>query len=150
MKLLSFLACFTASALAQRIAIGAPARFSTVARGSNITVEVDKPNALTGSKDIAIVIGLVSCNGHEKNECASFDVTQVVGQILYSGPYKPQYETQQPGVPFKPPYQNFTVQVPATFQKGQASLSVSHFSLVGAGPYPFLDVQNTTLIVQSA
>lgn len=43
MKSFLALACFAASALAQRISIGAPAAMTTIARGSNITIEIDKP-----------------------------------------------------------------------------------------------------------
>ncbi|OBZ68681.1 hypothetical protein A0H81_11015 [Grifola frondosa] len=146
MKSLFVLACLAASALAQGCAIGAPAEFSTVTPGSNITVEVDRPDTLTGSQEIAIVIGLATCVGRVDNECATFNVSEVLGQILYSGPYDPQFHFDEPS---KPPYQNFTVQVPTSLPNGQASLSVSHFSLIGAGPFPFLEVLNTTLIVES-
>ncbi|EMD40034.1 hypothetical protein CERSUDRAFT_81333 [Gelatoporia subvermispora B] len=135
-----------ASVLAQNIQIGGPAEFASITAGSNITVEVDRPDSLTGSQEVAIVIALNSCSGHPDNSCASFDVTQDLGHILYSGPYDPEFH-QGAGLPNKPPYQNFSVQVPSNLPAGEAALTVSHFSLVGAGPFPFFEVKNITLTV---
>ncbi|KAI8978859.1 hypothetical protein BD414DRAFT_516807 [Trametes punicea] len=137
------------AALGQRIAIAAPAEWSTIQPGQNITVEVDRPMTLTGSQEVAIAIGIWPCagSGSDANRtCAEMDVTQVLGDVLYAGPYNPQL---QQGQEEKPPYQNFTVTVPSTFTDGQVSLGVAHFSLVGAGPMPFMEVANITLIVQS-
>ncbi|OJT12816.1 hypothetical protein TRAPUB_10651 [Trametes pubescens] len=142
-------AYFALVALGQRIAIGAPTEWATVKPGSNITVEVDRPMTLTGSDEVAIAIGLWPCAGFgdEANRtCAEMDVTQVLGNVLYTGTYAPQLP---PPPEFeKPPYQNFTVTVPANFATGQASLGVAHFSLVGASAMPFLEVANITLIIQ--
>ena len=70
------------------------------------------------------------------------------------------------GVPSKPPHQNFTVLVPSSIEKGPAQLGVFHVSLVGvsflfwgaffkcnqlyrqAGPEPFSEVLNITLVIQ--
>ncbi|KAJ3480084.1 hypothetical protein NLI96_g8601 [Meripilus lineatus] len=140
---LTTLIAATASA-AQTIAIGAPLERTSISPGSSMTVEVDRPNSLTGSQEIAIVIALSSCAS--RGGCANYDVTQILGSVLYSGPYAPAYQTV-PGAGWKPPYQNFTVKVPESLPKGQASLTVSHFSLIGAGPYPSLEVRNVTLNV---
>ncbi|OSD07596.1 hypothetical protein PYCCODRAFT_1463824 [Trametes coccinea BRFM310] len=132
------------AALGQRIAIGAPADLTTVHPGQNITVEVDRPMTLSSSQEVAIVIGFWNCNGHP---CSDMDVTEVMGNVVYSGPYNPKLQEGQEAE--KPPYQNFTVTVPSTFEDGQASLNVAHFSLIGAGLEPFLEVANVTLNVQS-
>ncbi|KAI0337054.1 hypothetical protein BDW22DRAFT_1340557 [Trametopsis cervina] len=134
------------AAAAQGIAIGAPAPGSTLTHGQNITVEVDKPNSLTGSTDVAIVIALRSCTIFQSSSCDQFDPSEVLGNILYYGPYSPNYQNV-PGQGFKPPYQNFTVNVPNAFQPGPAVLSVSHFVLLGAGPQAILDIVNTTVNV---
>ncbi|KAI0669158.1 hypothetical protein C8Q78DRAFT_978246 [Trametes maxima] len=137
-------------AFGQRIAIGAPAEWSTVQPGDNITVEVDRPMTLTGSQEVAIAIGLWSCAGYGESAnrtCADIDVTQVLGNVVYSGVYTPKLQQGQEA--YKPPYQNFTITVPSTMSPGQSSLSVAHFSLVGAGAMPFMEVANITLIVQS-
>ncbi|KAI0075758.1 hypothetical protein K474DRAFT_1559154, partial [Panus rudis PR-1116 ss-1] len=133
-----------ASAFAQRIAIGAPADQASISPGQSITVEVDRPNSLTGSQEVAIAITLVSCTSFPDGQCGSVDTSQRLGTTLYSGSYNPQY---QQGAFSKPPHQNFTVTVPETIAQGQASLSVVHLSLVGAGPFPFLEVANRTLNV---
>lgn len=129
MRSLFTLAALVATAFAQGIAIGGPLEGSSISPGSNITVEVDRPNTLTGSQEVAIVIGLLSCAS--RGTCDTFDVTEVIGSILYVGPYAPAYQPATPGIAWKPPYQNFSVQVPVGIPKGPASLTVSHFSLVG-------------------
>ncbi|OCH88448.1 hypothetical protein OBBRIDRAFT_795216 [Obba rivulosa] len=136
-----------ASVFAQSIQIGAPVEFSSITPGTNITVEVDRPDTLTGSQEVAIVIALNSCVGPGLDgSCASFDVTQDLGTVLYSGPYDPEFH-DVPGLPNKPPYQNFSVQVPSSLPQGEAALTVSHFSLIGLGPFPNLEVKNITLNV---
>ncbi|KAI0647687.1 hypothetical protein C8Q79DRAFT_524245 [Trametes meyenii] len=154
MNALLYLFTFTYLVLAafgQRIAIGAPAEWSTIRPGENITVEVDRPMTLTGSQEVAVAIGLWSCAGYGEESanrtCADIDVTQVLGNVVYSGVYAPKLQQGQEA--YKSPYQNFTVTVPSTFTAGQVSLGVAHFSLVGAGAMPFMEVANITLIVQS-
>ncbi|KAF7304346.1 hypothetical protein HMN09_00836500 [Mycena chlorophos] len=144
MKLLASLAAFACllplGALAQNTAIGYPPANTTVSPGSNITVEVDRPNSLTGSQEVAAVLGVVSCAG--RPVCP--DPTDVMGSILYSGPFNPQYQTNAQGLP---PHQNFTVTIPATIAKGPAQLNLAHFSLVGAGFWPYLETHNISLFV---
>ncbi|KAF7368829.1 hypothetical protein MVEN_00208100 [Mycena venus] len=127
MKLLNCLALsvMLTTAFAQRAAIGAPADGSTVQRGSNITVEIDRPDTLTGSTEVALRL------------------RRPWGTILYDGPFDPEFHT---GVS-KPPHQNFTVQIPSSSQTGKAQLGVAHFSLVGASQFPFLETFNITLNV---
>ncbi|EMD40033.1 hypothetical protein CERSUDRAFT_92525 [Gelatoporia subvermispora B] len=139
---LALLAAFTE---AQTISIGAPLAYSTIAAGSNITVQVVRPSTLTGSQEVAVVIALNSCTEHPDNSCSSFDVTQDLGHVMYTGPFAPTYQTASPQ---SQPAQNFTILVPSAMPQGEMALTVSHFSLVGAGPYPSLEVKNITLIVQ--
>jgi hypothetical protein len=82
-------------------------------------------NSLTGSHEVAIVIGLQSC---VSNLCADFAPSDYLGSLLYSGPFNPQYA---PGQAEKPPHQNFTVTVPSYISKGAARVSVAHWSLIG-------------------
>ncbi|CAL1712135.1 unnamed protein product [Somion occarium] len=140
MKSFFVLAALVASTLAQRIAIGAPADGTKVPAGTSLTVEVDRPNSLTGSQEVAIAIGLSSCSRFPNGSCGSVDTSQILGTILYAGGYSPKFVESN-----KPPYQNFSVDIPPNFPLGDASLTVSHFSLVGAGPFPFLETQNTTV-----
>ncbi|KAI0632500.1 hypothetical protein C8Q77DRAFT_1074440 [Trametes polyzona] len=151
------LAYLTIAALGQRIAIGAPAEWSTFAPGSNITVEVDRPMTLTGSQEVAIAIGLWPCAGYgdaANRTCAEMDVTQVLGDVLYAGPYAPKLP-QEPS--YKPPHQNFTITIPPNFATGQASLGVAHFAIIGVGlsspqqrasSMPFMEVVNMTVLIQ--
>ncbi|KAJ7143709.1 hypothetical protein C8R44DRAFT_657321 [Mycena epipterygia] len=89
MKLFRLMLCgmFTA-AFAQSIKIGAPVRGSTVHRGSKVVVEVDRPDTLTGSTEVAIVIGFQSCSQYP---CSS--PMDRIGNILYNGSYDPQFHT---------------------------------------------------------
>jgi hypothetical protein len=143
MKFLSTIAVvtiFATATLAQNIVIGAPTKNTKVSPGQNITVEVKKPvsyifrldvldqslhislqTSLTASQDIAIVIGMNTCN----DTCPS---SSQLGQIVHQGPYMPQPTQQGFAV------QNFTVQVPSTFKTGsQVIMQIVDFSLVEAG-----------------
>ncbi|KAJ7244431.1 hypothetical protein B0H12DRAFT_1309555 [Mycena haematopus] len=142
MKLLSLLplSAMLTIAFAQRADIGAPADGSTVRRGSKIIVEIDRPDTLTGSTEVAIIVGLWHCGGSE-SVCPP--PSEVLGTILYNGPYAPEFHNSDS----KPPYQNFTVKIPLDAPIGKAQLGVAHLSLVGAGPFPFLETFNITLNV---
>lgn len=78
---------------------------------------------------MAIAIGLVSCSEFP-NGCASVDVTEVLGDVLYAGPYSPQRHEA-----VKPPYQNFSLYIPESFTAGEASLAVAHFVLTGVSDF---------------
>ncbi|KAF8170932.1 hypothetical protein BJ912DRAFT_996409 [Pholiota molesta] len=133
-------ALFVGSALAQGIAIGFPADGTLVTAGSSITVEIDRPDTLTPSTDVALVLAIISCRN---TTCLPPD--DVLGSILYNGPYNPQFSST---ARTKPPHQNFTVTIPAAIENGNAQLAAFHVSLVGAGPYPLTQIRNITLIVQ--
>ncbi|KAF5317566.1 hypothetical protein D9619_013213 [Psilocybe cf. subviscida] len=129
------------SAVAQTIQIGAaPKDMSVIHPGEKLLVEVDRPNSLSGSTEVAIVIALNSCHN---TTCVS-PPDAILGNILYNGPYKPQFHSDAVG---KPPHQNFTVTVPSTIEKGNAQLVVYHVALIGAGPSPFTEFRNLTLKV---
>ncbi|KAJ7434501.1 hypothetical protein B0H11DRAFT_2040660 [Mycena galericulata] len=132
------------AAFAQSCDIGAPADGATVTPGTNITVEVDRPDTLTGSTEVAVVIGFLSCGGFYAQNCPP--PSEILGEILYLGPYDPEFQ-YGPGLPNKPPYQNFTVAIPASAPTGPAQISVIHFSLVGASLGPYLQCLNVTVNV---
>ncbi|KAJ7588191.1 hypothetical protein C8J56DRAFT_785829 [Mycena floridula] len=126
MKFLSTIfaiATFCACISAQSVFIGFPSDGSTITAGTNMTVEVDRPDTLSGSEEVAIVIGFTSCSPN----CAAPDL--ILGNILYNGPYAPKFQTTAPGS--KPPHQNFTVTIPAAAQAGKAQLNLAHFFLLG-------------------
>ncbi|KAJ3490653.1 hypothetical protein NLI96_g1283 [Meripilus lineatus] len=141
MKFIAVVAALATTALAQSIAIGVPAAGSNIFPGESLNVEVDLPQTLTGTREVAIAIGLLSCNQFG-GDCGNIDVSQDLGTILFSGDYNPQLSD-----PSKPPFQHFSVPVPVSLPIGTASLNVAHFSLVGAGPEAFFEVKNITLNV---
>jgi len=124
---------FATLSLAQSVQIGAPARGATYRPGHRITVEVDRPDSLEGSDEVAVVIALFPCES--ATSCPGPE--NELGDILYNGPYNPQFHNV-PGLPPKPPHQNFTVTVPDTFPSGSAQLGVVHLCLTGAAPYAYL------------
>ncbi|PIL22936.1 hypothetical protein GSI_15632 [Ganoderma sinense ZZ0214-1] len=145
MKFALALVAFAASALAQHIEIGTPNNFAEVKAGSKITVEVNRPNSLTASTEVGIAIGLWPCGGPKgTSKCASTDVSQVLGNVVYTGSYKAVYDSAQPS---KPPHQTFEVTVPTSFSKGEVSLGVAHLFLMGAGSEPVYEFVNTTLVI---
>ncbi|KAG2366080.1 hypothetical protein BDR07DRAFT_1449564 [Suillus spraguei] len=151
MKSVLSLALFAASALAQGAAIGYPPQGLSVSPGSNLTVQVERPDTLTGSEEVAVVIGIQSCPG---TPCIS--PADYMGQILYNGPFNPQFhEPYNP--PYEnftfpenmpgPPYENFTVQIPDGIASGTALIGVVHVTLVALSLYPLLETLNTTITI---
>ena len=83
-------------------------------------------DSLTGSRDVSIAIGLLSCTGRAPSgTCDGIDSAWMMGDILYAGAYAPV----APSVGNA--FENFPVTVPADFQPGPAVLAVAHFALVG-------------------
>jgi hypothetical protein len=129
------------SVCAQGAFINLPAPGSDITAGANFTVQIGLPvsfqarilesilfnnpvhpqDNLTGSKEIAIVIAIQSC---PTGNC--LPVSEDMGTILYAGPFNPQF-----GSGAFDPYEDFSVQVPASFATGQAQLGLAHFNLVG-------------------
>ncbi|KAG1725702.1 uncharacterized protein EDB91DRAFT_1167562 [Suillus paluster] len=137
MKSVLSLALLAVSAFAQNAAIGYPPQGLSVSPGSSLTVQVERPNTLSSTEEVAVVIGLQSCPGTPCIDPADF-----MGQILYNGPFNPQYQG-----PLGPPYQNFTVQIPSSIASGTALLGVAHVALIGAGFSPSLETLNRTITI---
>jgi len=143
MKFFAVLPALIASAIAQRVFINSPADGSTIKAGKDLTVEVVRPDSLTGSTEVAIVISIVPCNAD--GSCP--DPSQRLGTTLYNGSYHPEFPTHP--TPLNAPEQNFTVTVPSSLAGDKALLSVVHLSLVGAGPFPFFEIVNNTVNVSN-
>ncbi|KAJ4490117.1 hypothetical protein J3R30DRAFT_3277245 [Lentinula aciculospora] len=137
----SLLAIAITSVIAQSANIGAPEDMSQVAAGSNFTVTIDRPDSLTGSTEVALVIALLSC---ASNPCPG--PSEELGTVLYNGPFDPEFTTE-PGTTSLPPHENFTLTVPSAFSKGNAQLGVAHFYLLGASVAPILETFNTTIVI---
>ncbi|KAL2842898.1 hypothetical protein BJY01DRAFT_199413 [Aspergillus pseudoustus] len=137
MKTFAFLS-LAATALAQSVSVSLPAAQSNqIQAGSDLVVQVIRPNSLTGSEEIGVAIGIRNC---PTLPCAPAE--SVLGTVLYNGPYDPEYHEVG-----NQPYENFTVTVPETLQTGRAIIGVAHATLIGAGPWPFLEVVNVTATV---
>ncbi|KAI2787699.1 hypothetical protein POX_f08074 [Penicillium oxalicum] len=94
---------FIGMALSQSIEIGLPAPNQRLSKGANVTVQIQRPNNQSGSKEMAVAIGIYSC---PTSECFTPDET--MGTILYVGSFDPKYHEFN-----LPPYQNFTVKLPS-------------------------------------
>ncbi|KAJ3776256.1 hypothetical protein EV361DRAFT_920194 [Lentinula raphanica] len=140
-SLFSLVAIATA-VVAQSANIGAPPDMTQVAAGSSFTVMIERPDSQDPSIEVAVVIGLLSCASTPCNG-PSEDLGSV---ILYNGPFHPQF-VQGPGIPNLPPYENFTITVPSSFEKGNAQLGVAHVFLEGLALTPELETFNTTIVV---
>ncbi|KAH1277957.1 hypothetical protein KXW35_003733 [Aspergillus fumigatus] len=137
MKVPCFLLFLAATVSAQRVAVGLPAEGEKLAPGSSTVVQIQRPGSLTGSQEIAVAIGLSSC---ADSTCHSPE--DVMGTIVYNGPFRPEHHESS-----LPPYQNFSVNVPEAFATGTAQLNIAHVSLVGAGPFPFMETLNRTVLI---
>jgi len=148
MKSIFALAGFAVSAYAQSIVIAGPPEGFTVIAGQTFVVDIARPNTLSSSQEVSVAIGIVPC-AQFVGGCAANNVTDILGDVLYAGPYSP---THHPGTPPQDIefYQNFTLTVPANFLTGQATLNVAHFSLIGASLSPNLEVKNITINVSAA
>ncbi|PYH40799.1 uncharacterized protein BP01DRAFT_360941 [Aspergillus saccharolyticus JOP 1030-1] len=138
MKTFLSTAALLTAALAQNAAIGLPKADQTVQPGDTLTVQVQRPNTITGSQEMALAIGFQSC----ATSGSCFPVDEDMGTILYNGAFAPAYHET-----YLPPYENFTVTVPASAPAGKAVIGVAHATLVGASAYPFLEVLNQTVVV---
>ncbi|KAI0672977.1 hypothetical protein C8Q78DRAFT_690734 [Trametes maxima] len=138
-SVLSFLA-LAAAASAQSVTILAPKANTSLSPGSTFVVDVDKPDTLSPSYDVSVAIGLQSC---ASTSCSTLASSGILGNILFAGDFSPQLQPNSSHV-----FQNFTVQVPSTFQSGPAVLFLVHFYLLGAGATPAIETLNTSVIVQ--
>ncbi|KAJ7053369.1 hypothetical protein C8F01DRAFT_1167247 [Mycena amicta] len=115
------------SALAQGALIGAPSPGANIPlASSNLTVQVDRPNSLSASKEVSVAIGYKICDAEEG--CGPS------AQLLYNGPYTPTLHPPTfPGQQTN--YQNFTFPSPF-FAPGPVQLTVVHFFDIGVSPCP--------------
>ncbi|KAH7929626.1 hypothetical protein BV22DRAFT_1029253 [Leucogyrophana mollusca] len=136
LKFLLSVALLAASAVGQYLTINSPASGTTVAPGSNITVQLGSGDGPTTVVEVAVVIGVLSCGGN----CVS--TNEDIGQVLYQGPFNPQPD---PGTATFD--EDFPVQIPASIAAGEAQLVVALFSLTGAYLYPQLEVLNQNITI---
>ncbi|KAJ7017674.1 hypothetical protein C8F04DRAFT_1200110 [Mycena alexandri] len=134
LKSLAITAFLATSALAQSIVVDAPRPGANIPLTStNLTVQIERPDTLSASKEVSVAIGYKIC-----------DVDEGCGpgaQLLYNGPYTPTQHTQTlPGQPSF--YQKFTFPSPF-FTPGPVEITVVHFFDIGAGEnIPFVETVN--------
>ncbi|KAI0360251.1 hypothetical protein OH77DRAFT_1393630 [Trametes cingulata] len=141
MKSIIVLAALALSALAQQAQIVSPAAGSTIAAGSEVTIEVHQDGAATDDVQVAIILGIRNC---PSGDCNGFDPSEDgMGTLLYSGLFNPQHS---PTEPQKGLFQDFTVQVPDSMS-GSTLLSLAHLQAVGAVKIPIFNVSSIVVNV---
>ncbi|KAF3402998.1 hypothetical protein DPV78_003654 [Talaromyces pinophilus] len=135
------LSLIASTALAQSVFIGLPAAGAQLYTSTNATFQIQRPDSLTGSQEIAVVIGINKCGSGAT--CSSPEDS--MGTVLYNGPFDPQFHET-----YLPPYQNFSLEIPEGAATDNGIVTVAHFSLVGASTYPLIEYLNQTVtIIQS-
>ena len=142
MKSVCVVLALLASAYAQGIKIAAPAENSHIVATKKVLIDVERPvrplqcayltpaiqatyrsglqNSHTPSADVAVIIGLRSCE--PSGDCDAIAESGALGTILHKGAYDPISRTGGGSL-----YQNYTVTVPDALGTGAALLSVAHF-----------------------
>ncbi|KAF5348969.1 hypothetical protein D9758_014216 [Tetrapyrgos nigripes] len=128
----------SAFAFAQSAHIGFPTDGVSVAAGSSLNVDVIRPDTISSSEEVGIVIGLRSC---PSNIQACLDPSLTMGTILYNGDFNPQFGNEIQ------PHMNVTVQIPADTPKGSAQLNFAHFFLLGASLSPDLESSSVKITI---
>ncbi|KAJ7130883.1 hypothetical protein C8R46DRAFT_1235882 [Mycena filopes] len=141
LNILTTFCLYAANVLAQRSFIGSPAPGATVHFGSQLTVQVVRPNSLQSSTEVGIAIGLLACPTSQEAVCPA--PTSQLGRVLFTGQFAP---TVHPGNSI---YENFTLTVPSADSfggaTGRAQLAVVRLHLIGAGPSPVFEINNITV-----
>ncbi|KAI0695762.1 hypothetical protein C8T65DRAFT_743844 [Cerioporus squamosus] len=138
------LASLLAVVAAGPLVIKDPAPSTTVHAGQRTVVALDVTPGLGGVDEVAIVIGIQSCNGHAPSgSCDGIDPTHNIGHVIFKGPFDPQV---QAGSGRTDQLQSVTVEIPANFPKGAALITVAHFGL-NIGVNPFIETVHNTVIV---
>ncbi|THU95700.1 hypothetical protein K435DRAFT_839360 [Dendrothele bispora CBS 962.96] len=123
-------------AFAQSAQIGYPTEGTSVTAGSTLNVDIIRPNTISSSEEVGIVLGLSSCN-----QRACFAPNLTMGTVLYNGDFDPQFGDENQ------PHQNFTIEIPSDFTKGSAQLNFAHFYLLGASLAPSLENSSVNITI---
>jgi len=143
MKSILVAASFAAAAFAQGVFIAQPTPDTHIFPGGQLTVEVDKPDSLSGSKDVSVEISIAEI-GCANPVCVEFPGPATV---LFDGPYTPVMSNPHSTTLIE----DYTVTIPSSFQQGDvALLIVKHTVLIGAGEnISSVDSHNVTLFVDA-
>ncbi|KAI0820471.1 hypothetical protein BC628DRAFT_861696 [Trametes gibbosa] len=119
MKSAVVLAALATLAAAQSVFISAPQPQTTLSAGETFIVDITRVPNFIISSDVSVAVGLASAVSPMVDENG-------IGSVLFAGPYNPQGTAGVAGVS-----ENYTVTVPDGFPKGNATLSVAHFFMLG-------------------
>ncbi|CCL98320.1 uncharacterized protein FIBRA_00314 [Fibroporia radiculosa] len=136
------IASLAAVATAQSALISSPTNGAVIASGANFTVQVEEGDYPENLNQVGIVLGLASC---QQVDCNAYNASQEVGDLLYLGPFNPQFGSGGP--PSGAPFENFSVQVPAG-TSGAYALSLTQLELVGASHMRVYEVSNIVVEIQ--
>ncbi|EGN93890.1 hypothetical protein SERLA73DRAFT_144906 [Serpula lacrymans var. lacrymans S7.3] len=139
MKIFAFaatVASILAPVIAQTIDIGYPTDGTVFNPGQSVNAQILRPDSIIGCTEVGIALAIDTCSN---GTCPS--PSDVLGSVLYSGPFKPTAHAQQ-GF-----YQNFTVQIPSGLNAGEAIFTLTHLCLLGAGPTPLLEYRNASVTI---
>ncbi|KAG1811632.1 hypothetical protein EV424DRAFT_1542423 [Suillus variegatus] len=134
-KCIAVFAAGISATLAQTIELGFPQNGDNFYPGQEVTAQVIQPESMASTVQVGIALGIANC---ENGSCP--DPADGLGSYLYTGPWTPEAHGPPYGY-----YHNFTVTIPSYLAKGPAIFTLTHFCLIGADWYPFLEFRNTTV-----
>jgi len=127
------------TAFSQTITIISPPPGAEITAGQDVTVQLGFGDTLTGVQHVSVVIATFNCAAIDG--CPVLDASSpTLGDPLFKGNYTPEFHEGN-----LPPYENYTVSIPATLTAGTNMLTVAHFMLIGAGATPILQFANVTV-----
>ncbi|KAH7930622.1 hypothetical protein BV22DRAFT_1054285 [Leucogyrophana mollusca] len=132
------LATAAATAVAQTIELGYPVDGTILSPGQKIGVQVVQPESMASCIQVGIALAINAC--HTPEDCPS--PAQELGDVLYAGPWTPTAHSNGGGF-----YQNITVEVPSFSTATPAIFTLTHLCLLGAGPAPFLEYRNASVLI---
>ncbi|KAJ7700276.1 hypothetical protein B0H16DRAFT_1708998 [Mycena metata] len=144
LTILTISSLYIATVWAQASFIGSPAPGTTIPFGSELTVQVVRPNSIEGGIEVGIVITLLACPTTQEAVCPS--PAGQLGQILFTGQFAPTLHAMAQI------YENFTVSVPpaANFngETGRAQLAVVRLYLIGVRAPPYMWIPGMCVLTE--
>ncbi|KAG1899998.1 uncharacterized protein F5891DRAFT_1173349 [Suillus fuscotomentosus] len=139
-KWIAVFAAGISATLAQTIELGFPQNGDNFCPGQEATTRLfNRWESVASTVQVGIALGIDDCeNGLWP------DPADGLGFVLYAGPWTPESH----GPPYAYGYyQNFTVTILSYLTKGPAIFTLTHFCLIGADWYLFLEFRNVTVKV---
>ncbi|CCL98310.1 uncharacterized protein FIBRA_00304 [Fibroporia radiculosa] len=140
--LFTAIASVIATATAQSATISLPANGTVIASGATFTIQLEQGDFPENVNQVGIALGLAPC---QYIDCNTYDASQEIGNLLYAGPFNPQFGPGGP--PSAEPFENFTVQAPSGVS-GAYALSLTQLELIGDGYERVYLVSNIIVEIQ--